>query len=121
MGRPKLTLLRPPVVRTGRRSLTSLRVSIVTCAALGSAETAMTSGSTHRSSPGSPAPVHRSKSVLATAKRSSAVGGMPSSLRQRPTTGHLYFSTSGNTASMRGCSPEIELMNGTLPPLSMMA
>ena len=81
----------------------------------------MTSGSIHRSSAGRPAPVHRSCSFLATAKRSSAVGGMPSSLRHRPTTGHLYFSTSGSTASMRGCSPLMELMNGTLPPLSMTA
>src|SRR5450830_1691848 len=121
LGRPKLTLLRPPVVRTGRRSLTSLRVSIVTWAAVESAETAMTSGSTHMSSDGRPAPVQRSWSCLSTAKRSSAVGGMPSSLRHRPMTGHLYFSTSGRTASMRDCSPLIELMNGTLPPTSMTA
>ena len=36
-------------------------------------------------------------------------------------TGVLYFSTSGKAASMRACSPLIELMNGTLPPLSMIS
>ena len=120
-GRPKLTLLRPPVVLTGRLSLMSLSASMVTCAAHASAETASTSGSIQRSSGGRPAPVQRSSSCAATAKRSSAVGGMPSSFMHRPTTGHLYFSTSGSTASMRGCSPLMELMKGTLPPLSMTA
>ncbi len=88
------------------------RVSRVVRAPLLSELTVMQSPSRMISSGPIPYSAARSMIFLPTARRPSAVSGMPDSSRQRPTATPPYFAISGNTRLMDSSLPLTELISG---------
>ena len=111
-GSPKDMLDTPSTVPTPSSSRMRRRVSRVVRAPLLSELTVMQSPSRMISSGPIPYSAARSMIFLPTARRPSAVSGMPDSSRQRPTATPPYFAISGNMRLMDSSLPLTELISG---------